>query len=229
MKNSIACLNYRPKLNGVLKNRINDLPRFLLPSSQSAPASQLPHFLPPFWTTWLPDHSVTVYLFILIFRAKGWWGLLPALNYPHRFSSPVMEEPKHLQQAWRWESRQPPVCPGLLWVVQAGHLVGQEQLLQPGTDWRQEIKPTLPGSHWNCFALWVALGIKSTPLKTKPASWTTVSAFQGTAEVPVRTHCPLKGLSWAAIILINKNHSELLSSKLTWQQQFSSLWLNLFP
>lgn len=82
---SVACLNYRLKLKGALKTRINDLPRFLLPSSQSAPASQLPHLtsclpseLPAF-----PDHSVTIYLFILIFRAKGWWGFLPALNYTH--------------------------------------------------------------------------------------------------------------------------------------------------
>lgn len=54
--------------------RINDLPRFLLPSSKSATSFPTPtlDFLPPFWTTCLPDHSVTIYLFFHSYlQAKG--------------------------------------------------------------------------------------------------------------------------------------------------------------
>lgn len=70
MKNSIACLNYRLKLNDALKNRINDLPRFLLPSSQSAPASQLPH-LTSCLPSELPGSLTTVSLFIYSSLSSG--------------------------------------------------------------------------------------------------------------------------------------------------------------
>lgn len=63
IKNFIACLNSRLKLNGALKKIINDLPRFLLPSSQSAPASQLPH-LTSCLPSELPASLSTVSLFI---------------------------------------------------------------------------------------------------------------------------------------------------------------------
>lgn len=105
--------------------------------------------------------------------------------------------------------------------------VGQEQLLQPGTARRQEIKPALPGSHCKFSALWVALMGKLTSLKMKSASWTTISVFQGAAGVPVRTQCPLKCLSWVTINLINKNHSELLSAVSQLDNSSFPLWLHL--
>lgn len=82
----MSATEWKCKLNGALNKGINDLPHFLLPS-QSAPASQLPHLTSslPSGTTCLPGHSVTIYLFILNFRAKGQRGFLPALNCPPTF------------------------------------------------------------------------------------------------------------------------------------------------
>lgn len=188
------------------------------PNSHTWLLVSLLNYLPP----WPQCHYLFIHSYL---QGKGLVGV-PACTQLHTFSSAEMEEPKHLQQAWRWDLDRLLSAQGC---CEGCRLGTSGAGTAPATDWRQEIKAALPGSHWNCFALWVALMIKLSSLKIKSASCTTISAFQGIAEVPVRTLCRLKCLSWVTINLINKNHSKFLSSKLTWQQQFSPLWLHLLP
>ena len=103
---------WKRKLHGALGKGINDLPHALLSSSTSAPASRLPRLtscLPSEQPASLTTVSLFIYFFVLILRAKGCRGFLPAPNYPPRPCPAVTAEAKRLQRTRRQESGQRPL------------------------------------------------------------------------------------------------------------------------